>query len=353
MTNQEFINRVLELTNAERARVGLAPLTLNSSLATAAQTHSQNMASQDFFSHTGLDGSSPTDRARIAGYSGGASENIGVGYTSAEAAVNGWMNSPGHRENILNPDYRSIGIGYYFLENDTGSVNYNHYWTQTFGLVATAGVTPPNSSSFTSTNLATEGVDNLQLGVGNDVLFALGGNDIIRGGAGDDSVNGMRDNDQVFGEVGNDSVRGGKGSDLVTGDDGNDSVFGDLDNDQVYGGNGDDTLYGGRNDDLLDGGIGNDLLYGDLGADTIIGGVGNDLFVLRPDDTGVNVVFYNDTEDFLGLTGGLSLNNLLITQGTGANVNDTLIQVANTGQVLAILPSVSATLIDPGDFVSV
>ena len=52
--------------------------------------------------------------------------------STPEAVVTGWMNSPGHRVNILNPRLKEIGVGYYFLADDTGKVNYRHYWTQVF-----------------------------------------------------------------------------------------------------------------------------------------------------------------------------------------------------------------------------
>ncbi|UBF24763.1 CAP domain-containing protein [Kovacikia minuta CCNUW1] len=60
-------------------------------------------------------------------------ENIAAGYSTPEQVVQGWINSPGHRANLLNPSYTELGIGYYYLANDTGSVNYKSYWTQDFG----------------------------------------------------------------------------------------------------------------------------------------------------------------------------------------------------------------------------
>lgn len=130
----ELINQVLELTNAERTKAGFKTLKLNSKLVNAAQNHSENMAEDDFFSHTGEDGSSVSDRVQDAGYQySRVGENIAAGQKTAEQVVQGWMNSPGHRANILNPNFTEIGIGYEFLENDTGSVNYNYYWTQVFG----------------------------------------------------------------------------------------------------------------------------------------------------------------------------------------------------------------------------
>ena len=88
----------------------------------------------DFFSHTGADGSTVGDRVQNSGYQySNAGENIAAGQTTAVDVVEGWINSPGHRANILNPNYTEIGVGYEYLQNDTGSINYNHYWTQVFG----------------------------------------------------------------------------------------------------------------------------------------------------------------------------------------------------------------------------
>ena len=127
------ITKVLQVTNAARAQAGLKPLRLNSPLSRAAQRHSASMAYQDFFSHSGPDGTA-FSRIREAGYRYSlAGENIAAGQSTPEAVVNGWMKSPGHRANILNPGFVDIGIGYEFLANDPGRVTYKHYWTQTFG----------------------------------------------------------------------------------------------------------------------------------------------------------------------------------------------------------------------------
>lgn len=129
-----FAAEVVTLTNQHRAAAGCAPLTINGRLMAAAQLHSEDMALRDFFSHTSSNGSSPWDRMRAQGYTfSHAAENIAAGYPTPASVVEGWMNSSGHRANILNCNLREVGVGYYFLANDTGSVNYRHYWTQDFG----------------------------------------------------------------------------------------------------------------------------------------------------------------------------------------------------------------------------
>ncbi|MEU6553456.1 CAP domain-containing protein [Streptomyces sp. NPDC046915] len=117
--------RVIQLVNAERAKVGCSALTSNATLAKAAQAHSADMAAHQNMSHTGSDGSSPGDRITRAGYSWSAyGENVAYGYSTPEQVMAGWMSSPGHRANILNCSFKQIGVGL----AQPGS-----YWTQDFG----------------------------------------------------------------------------------------------------------------------------------------------------------------------------------------------------------------------------
>lgn len=132
-TTPSVVSQVLQLINNERSRAGLQPLRLNVALTQAAQRHSTSMAYQDFFNHTGPDGDF-VSRIRDAGYRfSAASENIAAGQSTAAAAVQNWMTSSGHRNNILNSKFVDTGIGYEYLANDPGRVTYKHYWTQTFG----------------------------------------------------------------------------------------------------------------------------------------------------------------------------------------------------------------------------
>jgi len=147
----EFIIQIVALTNIERAKAGLQPLTLNSQLVATAQGHSEDMAINDFFSHTGLDGDRLSDRAKQNNYDYRAlGENIAVGQRTPEQVVQAWLASPGHRKNILNPNFAEIGIGYKFLRNDRGSINFNHYWTQVFGKPISTNNINTNSNSNTN-----------------------------------------------------------------------------------------------------------------------------------------------------------------------------------------------------------
>lgn len=134
LQSSEFAQEVLRLTNEFRADHGLSPLTLNEVLTITAQKYSQLMAEEDFFSHIGKDGSAPWERAAVEGYTARAvGENIAAGQSTPEEVVEGWIDSASHRQNLLNPNYTELGVGYFVLENDTGQVNYGHYWTQLFG----------------------------------------------------------------------------------------------------------------------------------------------------------------------------------------------------------------------------
>ena len=118
---------VVELTNAERAANGCPALTADDRLATAARAHSADMAAQNYFDHVSKDGRSFVDRVRAAGYPSPGAENIAAGQRTAEAVVKGWMDSPGHRANILNCKLKALGVGL------ARGGSYGWYWTQNFG----------------------------------------------------------------------------------------------------------------------------------------------------------------------------------------------------------------------------
>ncbi|MEL6224442.1 MAG: GDSL-type esterase/lipase family protein, partial [Cyanobacteria bacterium J06627_8] len=113
----------------------------------------------------------------------------------------------------------------------------------------------------------------------------------------------------------------------------------------------DDTLVGNSSDNILNGGEGNDILRGGLGNDTLAGGLGNDTFVLET-NSGTDIIFDFDSGiDILGLSGGLSFGDLTLTQGTGSDVDNTLI-IANN-QTIASLSGIQATALTSNDFITV
>lgn len=129
---------VLALVNAARAKSrkcgrtefkAAPPVTLSAMLSQAALIHSQDMANKDFFEHEGSDGSKVGDRATRVGYSWRtAGENIAIGVPTAEAVVQGWLDSPGHCANMMSPAFTEMGIAFAVNRKSGPAI----YWTQVF-----------------------------------------------------------------------------------------------------------------------------------------------------------------------------------------------------------------------------
>lgn len=129
--------KILDLVNAERSNAGLSPLTYNKKLEQSAQAHAEDMQNRNFFDHVNPDGKTPSDRIKATGYldvtgcncrwSYADGENIAMGQTTPEQVMKDWMNSPGHKANILSTNFTEMGVGYV-----TGS---KPYWVQNFGRV--------------------------------------------------------------------------------------------------------------------------------------------------------------------------------------------------------------------------
>ena len=122
-------DEVTELVNAERAKTGCGSVRTDERLRTASRGHSRDMADKGYFSHDGQDGSSPWDRAEKAGYPQAIGENIAKGQPTPADVMDAWMNSDGHRENVLNCDAKVIGVGLAYDGDGTP------VWTQLFGAV--------------------------------------------------------------------------------------------------------------------------------------------------------------------------------------------------------------------------
>ncbi|MFP7735687.1 CAP domain-containing protein [Priestia aryabhattai] len=121
----QFEQKVVDLVNQEREKQGLKPLTLNKELSDVARIKSKDMMDKGYFDHNSPTYGSPFDMMKQFGIEyTTAGENIAKGQQSPEDVMNAWMNSDGHRKNILNPDFTEIGVGY--VKGDTT------YWTQQF-----------------------------------------------------------------------------------------------------------------------------------------------------------------------------------------------------------------------------
>lgn len=119
--------KVWELTNQARTEAGIAALQYDEKMADVARAHSADMDARGFFEHNNPDEKTPFDRMKAAGFRYSyAAENIAWNQRTPEAVMQSWMNSPGHRANILNENLTHIGIGLHIAENGS------YYWTQNF-----------------------------------------------------------------------------------------------------------------------------------------------------------------------------------------------------------------------------
>ncbi|MFD0978455.1 CAP domain-containing protein [Tropicimonas aquimaris] len=259
--------QMLELINKARAEVGLHPLQLELDLNAAAEDHSDWMLKTDTFSHTGVDGSSPGDRMKAAGFefSGSWSWGENVAWQSERGAsgisddvedlFDALMNSDGHRANILKEGFDYVGIGV-----ETGDYD---GWdavmvTQTFASTsATVALDTVNASAALSRSLVLSGTNAAE------TLSGGAGADILKGRGGADTLKGLGGADELQGQKGQDLLTGGKGADILKGG---------LGADVLRGNNGQDRLFGGNQKDLLDGGLANDSLTGGSGADRFVFG---------------------------------------------------------------------------------
>lgn len=120
----EYAHRILELVNRERASRGLNPMKLSPGLMGASEVRASEVLVK--FSHTRPNGKSALDMIRKSGFIVG--ENIAAGQDTPEEVMDSWMNSPGHKMNILNPKFTHLGVGYVYDERK----KYPHYWVQMF-----------------------------------------------------------------------------------------------------------------------------------------------------------------------------------------------------------------------------
>jgi uncharacterized protein YkwD len=137
---QQEGRRLLELINAARGQARMCgkqaqpatePLSWNAALASAAEAHSRAMAGGNFFSHRDKDGRIPGDRAELAGYRASlVGENLAAAQVSAQQVLDGWLASPEHCANLMNPQFRELGAAYARDDNSDAGI----YWTAVFGV---------------------------------------------------------------------------------------------------------------------------------------------------------------------------------------------------------------------------
>ncbi|MCM3585513.1 SafA/ExsA family spore coat assembly protein [Mesobacillus maritimus] len=127
ITEKSIENQVIQLTNQERAKHGLKPLTADWQVSRVARHKSADMRDKNYFQHNSPTYGTPFNMLKSFGVSyRSAGENIAAGQPTAQAVVKAWMESPGHRANILNSSYTHIGVGH------ASGGSYGNYWTQMF-----------------------------------------------------------------------------------------------------------------------------------------------------------------------------------------------------------------------------
>lgn len=359
---------LLELINAERAKVGAQPLVFDGDLNEAAEGHSQWMIGTDTFSHTGSGGSNAGQRMTSAGYSFTGSwtwgENIAWATTRSPAGLQdealllhtNLMNSSGHRANILNANFREIGLGlevgeyggregafltenfarsgstvsltgvafddndgdrFYDVGEGLGGLTLTAvsstgatYTTTTYGSGGYDLVLPPATYTVTfsgpgiqTTSMQTTiGTTNVKLDL---IDPATGGSEppppppppppssnVIAGTASGETLNGTTSADTIQGLGGDDRLYGANG------------------NDRLEGGSGRDYLFGGNGDDTLLGGTGSDYIYGGLGQDVLTGGTSQDNFIF---DTSLGASNIDRITDFSVADDTIRLENAVFT----------------------------------------
>jgi len=153
----------------------------------------------------------------------------------------------------------------------------------------------------------------------------------------------------LVGDAANNTATGFAGDDIIIGNGGNDTLTGNRNDDIISGGTGNDQLFGGKGDDNLNGGEGDDTLVGGVGADLIISGAGRDVLVLGSGAGTDTIIGFQNGQDLIGLTNGLSFNQLTVTQGEIA----TTIEIASTGEVIASIPGLSSSPLTASNFITI
>ena len=330
---------MLELMNAERAKVGAQPLAFDFDLNEAAELHSEWMIATDVFSHTGAGGSTPTARVQSAGYqlsgSWATGENIAWASQRNPAGLQdevqllhtNLMNSPGHKANILNANFREVGLGF-----ETGEYQgwQGAFATQSFAKsgssVALTGVayTDNDADRAYDPGEGLAGVKVTAVGAGGATYTATtyvsGGYDLtLPAGSYKVSFSGSSATHDVT--IGGQNVKLDFSSAATTtptptptpepivGDSRGNSLLGTMGSDTIQGLGGADKIQGQAGADVIDGGSGHDTLTGGQGADTLTGGSGYDSFVFNhPTATGVDRI-----TDFSSAYDTIQLENSVFT----------------------------------------
>jgi Ca2+-binding RTX toxin-like protein len=272
--------------------------------------------------------------------------DIGHSLLSGDFTINtGDGNDSMHSAKLKNTDSINLGSG-----DDSISVmvsgTYGTPSLSTMNMTLLDGGTGIDTISFEESTVANGTV--LSLTTGGAINF--------------ENLTGSASIETLNGDANANTIAGKGGSDIIYGNGGDDSLYG-YENDYMDGvasyQSGDDNLYGGSGDDQLYGTAGENTLDGGTGKDTMYGGNGADTFILRAGDGGISVSLadmisdFEDGADVIGLDDGLQYSELTVIQGSGSNVNDTLVSITSTGEYLAVVEGMSVDALTEIDFTPV
>lgn len=279
MDLSNYAQEILNLVNIHRANAGVQNLSLSATLTEGATVRANEIIS--YFSHTRPDGTACTTVVENTYPSGYLGENIAAGQQSAEEVVDAWMNSPGHRENILRSSYSEIGIGAVYDENSV----YGYHWAQLFG------------NPYLAPKNAEDGFSFVNYG---DSQIVLEVGDNFNGEVWAESLT------DVFPVVGIDAE--GNPNDLI--------LTGNSVSNVILGGSGNSSLWGGVNvsDDTLVGGSGTDMFwYGKYEGNDVVSNA-NSADIVNLYDASLNEIAAVD----------ISENQVAVrfTTGTTLTIND-------------------------------
>jgi serralysin len=395
--NEQFM---LELINAERAKAGVQPLAFDSNLFTASETHSQWMIATDTFSHTGAGGSTPTQRMASAGYqfagTWASGENIAWASTRAPSGLqdevqllhNNLMNSPGHRANMLNGNFREVGIGFETgpYQNFDGAFVTENFARSGSGVQLTGvAFDDKDGDKFYDPGEGLRGIAVKAVGVSG---ATYSGTTMDAGGYQLDLPAGTYTVTFSGGGVATTTRQVTVGStnvkvDLVdpamtgtpaptpptttpstpvpsqpiptpspgqiSGTSAANTLYGTANADTIKGLDGNDTLYGLGGNDRIEGGNGRDVLIGQGGSDHLLGGADADLFVFQGAWGADVIADFQNGLDHIDLRGNsLSLIRVGATDvDKDGTVDDVLIQA--NAQTIGIL-NTGIGAMDRGDF---
>ena len=232
--------------NEIRADHGLGQLWADPTMAAASRDWAHTMADEDTLKHASdITVGAPSDWRKVG-------ENVGYG-PSVASLVTAFMNSPGHRGNILDPAFTRIGVG--TVVDGDGTL-----WT-THRFAATESQSPPTSSAGGTDGPTCFGQIPTIYAEPGVKTVGTAGDDVIWGTMGDDHIEGKGGNDRICGRGGNDLLIGNRGHDRIKGGSGHDVIKGKRGRDILKGNKGRDTVRGGRGVDIVKGGAGIDAVY--------------------------------------------------------------------------------------------